>query len=130
MNKIIISGIADDFYSASEGYCVFALKFEANDGTRFVTVECGDTLADEVAANLKDGDKITVIGKLDVDEEVIERRFDETKITAIVIITDNDNVYPKSFPKTTAIAERDKERRRQELSRVVDEAADPENDPF
>lgn len=132
MNKVILSGTAHDFCSLSEGKYVFDFEFESNDdngGTRFVTVECKETLADEIAENLRNGDKITVIGKLDVDEEVVENRFDETKITAFVIITDNDEVYPKYFPSGAAIAERDRERSRQELARIVDEASQPD-DPF
>lgn len=94
---------------------------------QLVSVEyIDDRLINEVRDDLKDGDRITVIGRLDESEFFID---DDTVIRGIILIGANDAVHPKDFPKSLAYRYRQEEINMQELLKVSEQFAD-EDDPF
>lgn len=94
---------------------------------QLVSVEyIDDRLINEVRDDLKDGDRITVIGRLDESEFFID---DDTVIRGIILIGSDDAVYPRDFPKDLAYRYRQEEINMQELLKVSEQFAD-ENDPF
>lgn len=94
---------------------------------QLVSVEyIDDRLINEVRDDLKDGDRITVIGRLDESEFFID---DDTVIRGIILIGADDAVYPRDFPKDLAYRYRQEEINMQELLKVSEQFAD-ENDPF
>lgn len=132
MSKVTIIGTVHNLSATENNGCRFDLEYQIDDKTYFVSVKCNDKLfANEVQSNIKNGDHIAVNGTAVTDNPIIytQDRIKIKEINAIIVVTDNDEVYPKRFPKDTAIKERDNERNRENIRKIAFAAAEP-NDPF
>lgn len=128
MNKITISGVVanrsatrfEEVSGKQEKVCTFELHTE---NELNVKVLCIGLLAVRQFSKFKDGDNVSIIGKLGKVEN-------ETGIVASVVIAEGNTVYPDTYPADLAIAEKEKVEKQEELLRIAAENFDPERDPF
>ena len=130
MNVITKIGMVSNIsFDGEANQLSFTLRYGDGDvsgGDKTVEVQCTEKLAIEIKEHLTDGEQITVIGK---DNETHFFIDEEKVIKGIVIITDDNTVYPQDFPPRLAFKYRDEERKLRKILQVAKELADPD-DPF
>lgn len=127
INKVTLSGIITEMSELKKtpdgANCTFTLYVDDRYEKFSINVFCRGYGAELTADEFKVNDHIAVFGRLYTKDNSLN-------VLASAVVSDNNTVVPHYYPKDYAVKQRDDMARQEEISRIAEESADPENDPF